>query len=145
MLQGRFLVPRDDWYADIESAVFSYNEYFLTKTPGAEFPGLFCTTNDKNTNFASFPCLMVKEISQEEIGNDLDNSTVNAVRSTFECRAYALSDDECRRITVAQSKLMKALRFNAVMLPEHSQEGETHVSIARYRRVIGAGDKDIAG
>lgn len=131
---------RQTWFADIEDRVFTYNKYNLTKRDGAEFPSLFCTSDDLNDLPSSFPALLVHEISQEETGQDLDNEDVNAVRSTFECRVFSETNEECKAISAAQSLLMKRLRFNAVSLPIFIMTRNIHVSIARYRRVIGAGD-----
>lgn len=128
------------WFSNIEGIVFTFCKHELSGKPGARHPELFCTSSDTNDLPPKFPALMVREITQEEIGQDLDNATVNAVRSTFECKVYAKTEDECRDISVEQTAVMKSMRFNALTLPIFTEEGGVHRSVSRYRRVIGYGE-----
>ena len=132
----------DTWFADIEPYVFTYCKYNLADKDGAKFPDLYCTTADERLP-TRLPAVSIREISQKERGQDLDNADVNAVLSTFEVKAYALTDEECRAISSASAVLMKELRFNAISMPIYDMEENLYASYARYRRIIGAGDTDI--
>lgn len=137
----------DTWYSEIESTIFTLLQYMLVEKSGAPFPKLNCTTSNKNTTvdgLANFPTLYVHELPAIEIGQDIYNLDVNAIRSTFELQVFSnKSENETRKIMNACIKEMKKLRFNISMFPDPQVTNGVYYSIARFTRVIGSGDKDI--
>lgn len=138
----------DIWYSEIESTIFTHLQYVLIEADNAPFPELNCTTSSKSEsleNVSDFPNLYVHLLPLSEMGNDLTNETVNAVRATFELQLYSdKSENECREIMTACIQEMKKLHFNVSMFPDPQTAAEKkYFAIARFTRVIGAGDSDI--
>lgn len=137
----------ETWYSEIESTILTTLQYFLVEKTSAPFPKLKCTTSNKNDNVSgvgSFPTLYVHELPAVELGNDLRNESVNAIRATFELQVYSnKSEDETRKIMNACIAEMKKLRFNISMFPDPQSSGQVYYNIARFSRVIGSGDSDI--
>ena len=132
---------KDTWFADIEPRLFT----IFKKRMKESFPNVFYTTANENVKESKFPCVLFHEIGQEEIGQDLDNVTVNAVRSTIQVQVYSKKAAECKEVTSAAVAQLKQLRYNIASMPIYNSErgGEIHFSAIRAHRVIGGGDIDI--
>lgn len=137
----------ETWFSEIESTIITVLQYYLVETTSAPFPNLKCTTSNKNESVegvGSFPTLYVHMLPPMEMGNDLQNESVNAIRATFELQVFSnKSETECRKIMNACIKEMKKLRFNVSMFPDPQIINGVYVALARFTRVIGAGDSDI--
>lgn len=138
----------ETWYSEIESTIFTDLQYMLVEKDDAPYPELNCTTSSKSEsleNVSDFPNLYIHLLPLVELGNDLENQTVNAVRATVELQVYSdQSEDECRKIMNACIQEMKKLRFNIPMFPDPQTAAEKkYFAIGRFSRVIGAGDTDI--
>ena len=137
----------ETWYSEIESTIFTLLQYVLVEKDGAPYPTLNCTTSSQNEtleNVDDFPALYVHLLPLIELGNDLLNEDVNAVRATLELQVF--SDDserECREIMNVCIKEMKKLHFNISMFPDPQTQSKKYFAIARITRVIGGGDSDI--
>ena len=137
----------ETWYSEIESTIFTLLQYVLVEKDGAPYPTLNCTTSSQNEtleNVDDFPALYVHLLPLIELGNDLLNEDVNAVRATLELQVF--SDDserECREIMNVCIKEMKKLHFNISMFPDPQTQSKKYFAIARFTRVIGGGDSDI--
>lgn len=137
----------ETWYSEIESTIFTVLQYNLALKDSAPYPELNCTTSSQNEsleNVADFPSLYVHLLPAVVIGNDLENSTINAVNATVELQVYSnVSETQCVKIMNAAILEMKKLHFNVPMLPDPQTVDKKYFAIARFRRVIGAGDNDI--
>lgn len=112
----------------------------LTERDDAPYPDLKCTTVSQNT-VVNFPTLYLHELQPVEAGNDLDNTTVNAVLSTIEIQVWSNeSEKHCKDILTAAIVEMKRLRFNVTMFPNVTTDNKIAWGVARFRRMIGAGD-----
>lgn len=130
----------DNWFAQIESKVFTQVSYMLTEKAGAPYPNLKCTTVSQNT-VVNFPTLYLHELQPVESGNDLVNESVNAVLSTIEIQVWAnTTEKECKDILTAAILEMKQLGFNVTMFPNVQTDNKIAWGVARFRRMIGAGD-----
>lgn len=135
----------DNWYASILPKVFTQVRYMLLK----KYPSLNCTT--KNENFSAedgrpskFPTLYMHELQPVEIGQDLTNESVNAIRCTIEIQVWTNSTEyECRNILNEAVKEMKRFRFNISALPIVETSDQINWGVIRATRNIGASD-DIA-
>lgn len=130
----------EDWFAQIESQVFTRISYMLTEREDAPFPDLKCTTVSQNT-ITHFPTMYLHELQPVEAGNDLDNTTVNAVLSTMEVMVWSNdSEKHCKDIMSAVILEMKRLRYNVTMFPVVQTDSKIAKGVARFRRMVGAGD-----
>lgn len=129
------------WFSNIEPSVFTIVEARMKK----KFPHAFYTSANQDVREEKFPCVYIREVEQTEVGNDLDNSSINAVRSSFRVQVFSKSAAENREITTEAVLQFKKLRFNVIEMPEYASERDKSVflSDARYSRVIGGGDCDI--
>ena len=137
----------DTWFAQIESTVYTHLQYRLAGRIDAPFPELTCTTSSQNEsleNVSDFPTLYIHLLPPQEIGNDLLNEDIAALNATFELQAFSdKSESQCRKIMSEAVIEMKKLHFNVPMLFDPQTTDKKYFAIARFNRVIGAGDKDI--
>lgn len=130
----------DNWFAQIESKVFTQVSYMLSEKEDAPYPNLKCTTVSQNT-VVNFPTLYLHELQPVEGGNDLVNESVNAVLSTIEIQVWAnTTEKECRDILTAAIVEMKKLGFNVTMFPNVQTDNKIAWGVARFRRMIGSCD-----
>lgn len=137
----------ETWFSEIESTIFTTLEYKLALAEDAPYPELNCTTSSQNEsleNVADFPTLYVHLLPLVVIGNDLENTTINAVNATVELQVYSdKSENQCRKIMTDAIMELKKLHFNVPMLPDPQTSDKKYFAIARCSRVIGNGDTDI--
>ena len=132
----------ETWYSKIEGKVFTQVSYMLTGCADAPFPTLHCTSVNEAINPAKLPCMYLHELNPIEIGQDLDNVTVNAIEHTVEIQVWSnKGQSECKSILTAAINEMKKLRYNIVMFPTVKTDSGISWGVTRARRVIGAGDK----
>lgn len=137
----------DTWYAEIESTIFTYLKYQLVERTNAPFPNLNCTTSSQSEsieNIVDFPTLYVHLLPPVEMGNDLENIDVPAIRATFDLQVFSnISEAECRKLITACIQQMKSLRFNISSFPDPQTSDKKYFAITRCTRVIASGDLDI--
>ena len=125
------------WFSKIESKVITQVEYMLAKN----FPKLKCTSVSQST-VTTFPTLYLHELQPAEAGMDLTNESVNAIISTIEIQVWTNTTElECRNILAAAIVEMKRLGYNVTMFPNITTESKIRWGVARFRRMIGAGDE----
>ena len=130
----------DDWFAKIESSVFTQIEYMLALRKDAPFPKLKCTTVSQN-EVTQFPTLYLHELQPVEAGMDLTNESVNAVLCTIEIQVWTNTMElDCKNILAAAILEMKRLGFNVTMFPSITTNSKIRWGVARFRRMIGNGD-----
>lgn len=130
----------DDWYSQIQSKVFTQVQYMLKKS----YSTLNCTTKNESETPATFPTLYLHELQPLEIGQDVTNESVNAIRCTIEIQVWTnTTEQDCRKILNSAVTEMKRLRFNISALPMVQTSGKISMGVIRASRVIGKGD-DIA-
>ena len=131
----------ESWFMNIEPYVFTV----FDKRMKDKFDHIFCTTSNQDVRESKFPCVYLRLVEQTEVGNDLDNVTVNAVRASFRVQVYSKTAAECRAITAEAALQLKRLRFNIIEMPVYASERDKSVflSDARFSRIIGGGDGDI--
>lgn len=137
----------ETWFSEIESTIYTDLEYKLALSVSAPFPNLNCTTSSQSEtieNITDFPALYVHLLPPVEIGSDLYNDTIAALRVTIELQVFSdKSESECRKIMNAAILEMKRLHFNVTMFPDAQTVNKRYYAIARFNRVIGAADQDI--
>lgn len=131
---------KDNWFAEIESNVFTQVSYMLAERTDAPYPELNCTTVSQNT-VVHFPTLYLHELQPVEAGNDLVNESVNAVLSTIEIQVWSnVSENDCKDIITAAVLEMKRLGYNVTMFPSVQTDSKIAWGAARFRRMVGSCD-----
>lgn len=137
----------ETWYSEIESTIFTLLQYVLVEKLYAPYPTLNCTTSSQNEsleNVDDFPALYVHLLPAVEMGQELVNDDVVAIRATIELQVFSdESESQCREIMNACILEMKKLHFNISMFPDPQTQDKKYFAIARFTRVIGGGDLDI--
>lgn len=128
----------DNWYAELESKLFTRIKYEL----GKEYPNLNCTTASTSDTPVKFPTLYFHELQPVEVGADLEGKTVNAVSETIEMQVFSnQSERECKQIITSAIGIMKSMSFQIAMFPEpQTRNDRVSFAIARCRRIIAQGD-----
>lgn len=130
----------DDWFSKIQGKVFNQVQYMLKKT----YPSLKCTTKNENETPADFPTLYLHELQPLEVGQDLTNESVNAIRCTIEIQVWTnTTEADCRKIIASAVNEMKRFRFNISAMPIVQTNDKISWGVFRATRIIGNGD-DIA-
>jgi len=130
----------DDWFSRIQGKVFNQVQYMMKKS----YPALKCTTKNESETPAEFPTLYLHELQPLEVGQDLTNETVNAIRCTIEIQVWTnTTEQECRKILSSAVAEMKRFRFNISAMPIVQTTGKISWGAIRATRIIGNGD-DIA-
>lgn len=131
----------ESWFMNIEPYVFTV----FKKRMREKFDHVFYTTSNQDVRESKFPCVYLHLVEQTEIGNDLDNVTVNAVRASFRVQVFSKTAAENQEIMTEAVLQLKKLRFNVIQMPIFASERDKSVflSEARFSRVIGGGDSDI--
>lgn len=137
----------ETWFSEIESTIFTLLQYVLVEQIGAPYPTLNCTTSSQNEsleNVDDFPALYVHLLPPVEMGNDLYNEDIAALRATLELQVFSdESESECRQIMNACIREMKKLHFNISMFPDPQTSDKKYFAIARFTRIVASGDTDI--
>ena len=127
----------DNWYSKIQSKIFSQVQYMLKK----KYTNLNCTTSNESETPAKFPTLYLHELTPLEVGQDLTNLSVNAIRCTIEIQVWTnTTETDCRNILSDATSEMKRLNFNISALPIVQTKDKISWGVIRCTRIIGAND-----
>lgn len=135
----------NDWVYKIESKIFTIVKTRLLNALSSTYPDLNVTEQWKLNDEPHFPTVYIKMLDSPEMGADLDNTTVNALLTTFEVQITANKHQGLSGLRKVQSEVsdnFKKLRFNMVSRGEFTREtNDTYTSISRFRRVIGGNEE----
>ena len=124
-------------FNEILSRVFTQVTYMLKK----KYKNLNCTTKGENVGTATFPTLYMRELPAVEMGNDLENKTINAVMCTIEIQVFTKDDEtKCKAIINDAVSEMKRFSFNVTAMPIVETEDRISKGVARFRRMVGSSD-----
>lgn len=130
-----------EWYAEIESTIFTIVQYNLKTKRDAPYPNLKCTTTNANEIPSQFPTLYLHELSPLEMSQDLENTEINSILHSVEIIVYSnKSESEVRGIMAAAIKEMKNLRYSVTLFPDPTTNNNISVAVARFRRAIARDD-----
>lgn len=125
---------------DIETRVFSRIKNQFPQSVKTKYPNIRFTTSDKVPNEPKFPNVYVHEMRSQELGRDLQGTTINAIRSTIQVEvADNESMSNVHEVMSETVMIMKSMRYEVVTMPEFENRN-VYRSVARFRRVIGAYD-----
>lgn len=131
-----------EWYAQIESTVFTIVQYNLKTKKDAPYPDLTCTTASTSEIPSKFPTLYLHELSPLEMGQDLENTDINSILHSVEIKVFSnKSEVEVRNIMASAISEMKKLRYSVTLFPDPTTTNKVSSAVARFRRAIGRDDK----
>uniref|UniRef100_A0AAU8B7M1 DUF3168 domain-containing protein n=1 Tax=Dulem virus 39 TaxID=3145757 RepID=A0AAU8B7M1_9CAUD len=129
------------WTSDISSIVFTRVKVQFSSTINTKYPDLYFTNSDKTQTTSKFPTVYVHEVGSIEQGQDIDNTGINAVLSTFQIDVIdSQSQERANEVMGEVVRIMKGMRFSITAMPEFKNTDSDYRSVARFRRMIGAGD-----
>ncbi|MBR6003847.1 MAG: hypothetical protein IK068_03895 [Lachnospiraceae bacterium] len=139
-------MAQTDWVYSIESKIYTIVKTRLENSLKTSYPNLLVTQQSKTSDEPKFPTVYIQMLDSPEMGADLENSTINALLTTFEVHVIASKEQGLaglRKVQSAVTENFKKLRFNVVTRGEFTREtNDTYTSISRFRRVIG-GEEEI--
>lgn len=108
-----------------------------------KYPDINFTTVDRVVSSeAKFPTVYLHEMASAEQGADLDGTEINAVLSSFQIEVTDnTSQARVNEVMTEIVGIMKSMRYQVISMPEFQNTSTTYRSIARFRRVVGKGDK----
>lgn len=133
-----------DWIMLVPSLVFSRVKADFSEKLKTQY-GMtgehFSTVNKSNTE-PLFPFVYIHQLSSAEQGADLEGTTINAGLFAFQVDVYdSQSQARIRAVMGEVVRIMKSMRFQVASMPEFEKAADgTYRSVARFNRVIGAGD-----
>lgn len=97
-------------------------------------------TSEISDKTPSFPNVYVHELEPTELGNDLENNQIHALRSTIQIDVSTnVSKSEANEVAIACITAMKDLRYTLVT-KNYVKVDNLHRYIIRVRRVVANGD-----
>lgn len=124
----------------LESIVKTQLNIKVPKIIGDKYPNMSFTTeiSDKTP---SFPNVYVHEMDPTELGQDLGNQRIHAVRASFQIEVTTnTSKADAREVAIACISVLKSLRFSVSTLPIYTKINNVHRFVFRVRRIIANGD-----
>lgn len=129
------------WYADLESKIFTIVQYHLKTEKDAPFPKLKCTTASSSDFPTEFPTLYLHELSPLENNQDMENDEVISILHSIEIQVFSnKSESEVRSIMASAIDEMKKLRYSVTLFPDPTTTNKVSSAVARFRRTIAKDD-----
>ena len=99
----------------------------------------FSSTNQETP--ADLPCLSVVSLGEPQTGNDLEHNSQNFIISTIELRSYDnKSITNAIKLLDLAGDVMISMRYSLIMGIEDISDSSAKIAVARFRRLVGAGD-----
>lgn len=132
-----------EWVSRLQSVFFSRikNEFSKDLKEEYDMTSNNFSTVRNNNSLAVFPFVSIEEIVTDEIGNDLEGTSVNGVRYGLEIRASDnKSQKNAKKVAYEVHRIMKTMRFNCKMPHLQPETNNVHTFAFVCSRVIGEGD-----
>ena len=135
----------ETWFNTLQSVVFTKAKKLIQAELGTYYPEMNYTTNGQSNTNAIFPTWYLHELAGLEQGQDLTNVTVNAMMAYFRIEVFVnTAERDCREIMATSITAMKSMGFNVAAMPIYQVNKNVIQGVADFRRMIGAGDNDLA-
>jgi len=130
------------WFAELGGLILTHYKTRLKKLiPDGQFKKLKITNSDSDITPTELPAIWLEEVSPMETGENLDNTSINAVMETIQVTIYHNGQmKDVKKLMNASVLAMKQMRFGAVMTPIYTTTHEMKTGVARFRRLIGESD-----
>lgn len=134
------------WTSELGARIFTIVKTSLIDNGIMErYPTLQFVSPDKQYIPSEFPTVWIREIQSIEMGNDLDNTTINAVSENIQVDVISRERQISRRVMSEVVVEFKKLRFNVNALPLLREDELKAYCFARFNRTIGYNDVLITG
>lgn len=101
---------------------------------------LFFSSTNQGTP-AEMPCLNIVSLGEPQTGNDLEHNAQNFIISTIELRSYdKKSITNAIKLLDLAGDVMISMRYELIMGIEDISDSSAKIAVARFRRLVGAGD-----
>lgn len=130
------------WFAELSGLITTHFKTRLKNLiPATLFKKLKITTSNSDIAPTELPAIWIEEASSLETGENLDNTSINAVIETIQITVYHNGQmKDVKKLMNASVLAMKQMRFGAVMTPIYATNHDIKTAVARFRRIIGEGD-----
>ena len=130
------------WFAELSGLILTHFKTRLKKLiPDGQFRKLKITTSNSDIAPTELPTIWLEEVSSMETGENLDNTSINAVIETIQVTVFYNGQmKDVKKLMNASVLAMKQMRFGAIMTPIYTTTHEMKTGVARFRRLIGEGD-----
>lgn len=126
--------------SQMESIITTQLKVRVPKLTNNNFPNM-SFSNEISDQTPSFPNVFIQELEPTELGMDLENNSIHAIRDTIQVSVSTnTTKADARTVTNACMAALKALRYTVFMLPIYTKDNNIHRFVLRARRVVGAGD-----
>lgn len=131
------------WIDKIKTQVLSRLKYDEDmQSLQKKYPDFTLVTLPVSSTDPTFPTLLLQQLETPEVGQDLDNVSVNGINAGFQIDVTDNTRDNRARveeIISAAYAVMKSMRFNVGRMPDQDTQDEKR-STLRATRIIGSGD-----
>lgn len=127
------------WYTTLKAVLFTHFQARVKEIIGDGY-NIYFTTEEDNMEPTKFPTVLFDELPPSEMGNTLDNTSVNAIWATYQVSVYAQNRSAVKDIMDTCVQSMKQLRFSVSSFPIYETNHDIKYGVARFRRPIGEGD-----
>lgn len=129
------------WFAELGGLILTHYKARLKKLIPDQFKKLKITNSNSDIAPTELPAIWLEEVSSMETGENLDNTSINAVMETIQVTIYHNGQmKDVKKLMNASVLAMKQMRFGAVMTPIYTTTHEMKTGVARFRRLIGESD-----
>ena len=129
------------WTSDIALRIYAIIKAEGARQLASRFPNIYFTDTDRAQVDAKFPTVYVHELPGVEIGQDLEGTSINGMRCTFQIDVTDNgSQANVNAVMDVIMGIMKGMMFTVTSMPEFQNTEAVFRKTARFRRVIGAGD-----
>ena len=98
-------------------------------------------TDEESEKTPSFPNVYVHELEPSEVGNDLMNMDIKAIRETIQVEVTTnTSKSDARKVASACTRALKAMSFSINTFPLHHKVNNLYRFVIRASRIIASGD-----
>lgn len=126
--------------SQMESIVTTQLKVRVPKLTSNKFPNM-SFTNEVSDQVPSFPNVYVQELEPTELGMDLENTSIHAIRDTIQIIVSTNTNKaDARTVANACASALKCLRYTVFMMPIYQKDNNVHKFVLRARRVIGSAD-----
>ena len=127
----------DNWYAEIESKVFTIVKTRMLKKYKSKYPNMDFTTDIENNTPKVFPTVYIRQISQSETAQEFSLKHINIVDTSFEVQIITnTSKEDCRKISAYAIEEMKALALSQDQQSPAMVDGDLFRCVTRFSGLI---------
>lgn len=125
----------------LESQVYTRIKTQFPSKLKEKYKNINFTTENKVDALPRFPTVYIHEMPGAETGEDLQGDTINAVWSSFHIEVTTNTKmNDAKEVMNEVVRIMKTMSFQVIVTPEFQNTDSTYRRVARFRRIIGAGD-----